>query len=195
MSDVSNLDATLFEFGPSLRRRLESAIHSLVALLDEIDGDADFEEEPDLEDGFDSEQELGATNALNQQRAWSRGNQQNLDGNLEFEGEMVPECDGEPSLGSIGSTNLLQSQEDWAAGAVDECEDEHDGSEPDEDGEPSLGWGGVGHGHPEPATFLGTDLEQDIGPDDREWDPAESGIADYDGIAEQGFTGYGAVIA
>jgi hypothetical protein len=37
------------------------------------------------------------------------------------------------------ATHELQSQERWATGNRDDREDEHDGTEPDEDGEPMLG--------------------------------------------------------
>ena len=74
------------------------------------------------------------------------------------EADLEPDCDAEiseddePSLGSVENhPNPFRSinqgdQTSWAAGTnfgifnVD-CEgDEHDGSEPDEDDEPSLGW-------------------------------------------------------
>jgi hypothetical protein len=44
----------------------------------------------------------------------------------------------EPSLGSIGDTHHFD-QERWATGDRRDLEDEHDGGEPDECGEPSLG--------------------------------------------------------
>lgn len=44
----------------------------------------------------------------------------------------------EPSLGSIGDTHHFD-QERWATGGTKDLEDEHDGAEPDDDGEPSLG--------------------------------------------------------
>jgi hypothetical protein len=41
---------TFIEFRPGMRRLIEDAIESLILLLDEIDGDGDFEENPDRED-------------------------------------------------------------------------------------------------------------------------------------------------
>jgi len=74
---------------PPLRRRLEVALENLVDLLDELDGDSDFEEQHDREhddaersgiadrDGFveqlDGEPWLGATLALDQRLAWRPG--------------------------------------------------------------------------------------------------------------------------
>jgi hypothetical protein len=74
---------------PPLRRRLEAALENLVALLDELDGDPDFEEQHDREDdeaersgiadrdGFveqlEGEPWLGATLALDQRVAWRPG--------------------------------------------------------------------------------------------------------------------------
>ena len=39
------------------RKRIEDAIEILISILDAIDGDADLEEEPDLEDGHDVERD------------------------------------------------------------------------------------------------------------------------------------------
>jgi hypothetical protein len=44
----------------------------------------------------------------------------------------------EPSLGSVGDTHHFD-QERWATGGTKDLEEEHDGAEPDECGEPSLG--------------------------------------------------------
>lgn len=59
--------APLFvEYKPGTRRRIAAAVDALVALLDEIDGDADFEEDDPLEDDApledvgDDEPSLGA---------------------------------------------------------------------------------------------------------------------------------------
>ncbi len=51
---------------------------------------------------------------------------------LEFEGEGRPECDKEPSLGSVTSCWDAGSQTRWAAGVNDDREHEHDGREPEE---------------------------------------------------------------
>lgn len=44
-----------YEITPLTRRRIESAVESLLALLDEMDGDADLEAGEDDEDGYDAE--------------------------------------------------------------------------------------------------------------------------------------------
>jgi hypothetical protein len=51
--------AVIVEFRPNMRRLIADAIESLLLLLDEIDGDPDREEDPDLEDGHDAEEEQG----------------------------------------------------------------------------------------------------------------------------------------
>lgn len=59
------------------------------------------------------------------------------------------DLDDEPSLGSIerhpscygpDGRNWSGDQSSWAAGGNKDLEDEHDGAEPGEDEEPSLGW-------------------------------------------------------
>jgi hypothetical protein len=47
---------------------------------------------------------------------------------LEFDGDTVPDADGEPSLGSL----MDGDQIGWARGADRDCEDENDGREDDE---------------------------------------------------------------
>lgn len=127
------MTTTFIEFRPNMRRLIEDAIESLILLLDEIDGDENLEEEPDLEDGRDAEPSLGATHALNQETAWKAA-QAEID--LEFEGDGSAECDAEPSL---GSANNHYNQRWWGDGARCDCE----------------------------------------------YDAAEDGIGDLDGVAEQ----------
>ncbi|AMA60071.1 hypothetical protein [Bradyrhizobium sp. CCGE-LA001] len=60
------------------------------------------------------------------------------------------DSDDEPSLGSlerhpslyevVDGRNWTGDQTAWAAGGAQDLEDEHDGAEPGEDEEPSLGW-------------------------------------------------------
>jgi hypothetical protein len=60
MTTASEQESVTFvEFRPNMRRLIADAIESLILLLDEIDGDANLEEEPDLEDGHDAEEEQG----------------------------------------------------------------------------------------------------------------------------------------
>lgn len=102
-----------------VRREAEAEIDRLLLILDTIDEDPDIEEEDERE----------------------------------------PDNDLEPSLGSVNPTTS-NGQGNWSAGGDADLEDEHDGSEPDhegdeldtregsdtedmepdEDGEPSLGW-------------------------------------------------------
>jgi hypothetical protein len=103
---------------------------------------------------------------------------------LEDDGDLEPET-VEPSLGFL---DRMTSQTRISEGLGSDLEHEHDGLEPQQDDEPSLGF-----------------LEQHAGPygydrydrsgnqerlcdgkgGDLEEDPAESGIADNDGLQEQ----------
>jgi len=83
--------------------------------------------------------------------------------------------DDEPSLGAPGAA-FHPNQSHWSQGAGDDCEDEHDGREPDVDDEPSLGSSTL---HIQTHWALGGD-------EDRELDEAErSGCGDMDGVYEQ----------
>jgi hypothetical protein len=93
--------------------------------------------------------------------------------------ELEPEDEGddaedEPSLGFLD--HMFNQTRVCEGGSID-AEDEHDGAEPDEDGEPSLG-AFEGHDNQRVAWLVGS-------VNDYELDPAESGIADYDGLLEQ----------
>jgi hypothetical protein len=98
-------------------------------------------------------------------------------GNATYENE-GDDSDDEPSLGFIErhcsaygfGRDFTGNQEHLCVGRGDDLEDEHDGAEPPEDDEPSLGWTTSG--------VLG-------GISDFERDPAESGIGDADGLLEQ----------
>lgn len=114
------------EFRPAMRALIEDAVESLLLLLDEIDGDADFEAEPDDEDASDFEQDLGATNALDQRKAWACCGAPGCDGTREFGGDGVADCDAEPSLGSLEANSTLSvsiDQSDWARGTRDDLEE------------------------------------------------------------------------
>jgi hypothetical protein len=94
--------------------------------------------------------------------------------------EIEPEDEGddgedEPSLGFLDHiTNQTRICE--GDGGPD-AEDEHDGAEPDEDGEPSLG-AFESHDNQKVAWHV-------TSANDYEMDPAESGIADLDGLLDQ----------
>jgi hypothetical protein len=82
----------------------------------------------------------------------------------------------EPSLGSIERAEWMD-QERWASSSTRDLEDEHDGAEPSEDGEPSLG-AFEGHDNLRVAWWVTSVMDYEL-------DAAESGIGDYDGLAEQ----------
>jgi hypothetical protein len=98
----------------------------------------------------------------------------------------------EPALGSIEDhpngyldasdwNGQGRSQANWASGNRDDLEgDEHDGAEPGEDGEPSLG---AFEGHDDQTVSWTTDALQSYL--DKELDPSDSGIGDHDGLLEQ----------
>ncbi len=120
----NNAGAPLFvKYRPGTRRRIAAAVDALVALLDEIDGDADFEED-DLreddaprEDGGDDEPSLGAPGAafLPDQRRWSQGEADDR----EAESELFEDGgDAEPALGATVATDQRVA---WAIGGED-CE-------------------------------------------------------------------------
>lgn len=112
---------------------------NLIDFLDEIEGDPDadldFEEVPPDADALD----LVRCGLM----------YDNTDEDPTEEDDHA-EDDGtaEPSLGSlerhptlyVNGRDRVGDQTDWAAGNRTDLEDEHDGGEPDEDGEPSLGW-------------------------------------------------------
>jgi hypothetical protein len=111
-----------------LRRQLEDAIEELIGLLDELDA-----EDEDLEPDGSEEPTLG----------WPEG------------GHVTPlrsgdtrDGENEWSLGSLTGCTWAGSQSFWAGGEPGDFEDEHDGREPDEDGEPALG-APEGHAHPD----------------------------------------------
>jgi hypothetical protein len=99
----------LFRAIGKLRKDARDEIDRLIRFLDETDNHMELE--PD-DEGDDSDLEDGGDD----------------------------EDDGlsEPSLGSMGHYEH-SNQELWARGGTKDLEDEHDGAEPDECGEPSLG--------------------------------------------------------
>jgi hypothetical protein len=90
------------------------------------------------------------------------------------------------------STRRRVARKRWASGNSRDLEDEHDGSEPDEDGEPSLGsFDGMvsqlSSWKQRVGWFPGSDRDQDDS-DMEDDDPTEddpSGIGDRDGLMEQ----------
>ncbi len=154
--------APLFiEFRPGMRKALADAVEAFVALLDQIDADADLEEDNPPEDDApcedvgDNEPSLGApgTFFFPDQRHWAEG----ADDDREDEDEQLePGGDEEPAL---GATTAVNQQHAWRANA--------DAWGSCDEAEPSLGWTGHGHGHPEMALRgYADDRERTTGPRD-----------------------------
>jgi hypothetical protein len=140
-----------------LRARIEAAVERMIAALDAIDAPGeDLEHEGNDEPSEDDEPSLGWTEqearwnkhpstdlfsldgeiGLGAPGLWSPGSQEFSEAGFGCRDDREMQEDNEPSLGSI----TAMDQSNWAIGGTDEREDEHDGSEPDEDGEPTLGW-------------------------------------------------------
>jgi len=130
-----------------VRRSIEDEIERLIGVLDDLDGDPDFEdgEDPDLEDGVDAEPSIGTSD-------YYHGCDVELD-----------DCDAEPSLGSINvhldrpcpgwcpegfSYSSAGDQRNWSAGnrqdlegdPHEDDEDTFDQEKDSSDDEWELGW-------------------------------------------------------
>ena len=92
-------------------------------------------------------------------------------------GEDAEQCD--PPEYSLGSLDHKPDQSEWSSGLGKDLEYEHDGAEPDEDGEPSLG---AFEGHDDQAVAWNCDTYY---PDTELDDTQSSGIGDQDGLDEQ----------
>lgn len=154
-----NNDRTLFIRQQVATEQLEALVALIIAKLDELGIDADFE--PVL--GAPELSPYQTTAAFREgldQRDWCRGGDAD---------EREPAGDDEPSLGSVHGTAAsvsFGSQERWVQGGAADMEDEHDGREPqcedegaqcddeghqgdlepDSEGEPWLGSLERGHG-------------------------------------------------
>jgi hypothetical protein len=174
--DNDNADAIPrpLEFRPGMRRRVAAAVDALVALLDQIDDDADLEEDNPPEDDApcedvgDDEPSLGApgTFYFPDQAHWAEG----ASDDREDESELLePTGDEEPTL---GATTAVNQQHAWAAPRVADAVDE---------AEPSPSWTGHGSGHPEMALRgYDDDRERTTGPRDEEEDDSDKGELDGD---------------
>ncbi|MGB7698871.1 MAG: hypothetical protein WBL57_06095 [Methylovirgula sp.] len=187
MSERVNLSA-------STREKIETALDKLIALLDAIDPDPDFEPwlagaandgGQDLEgDPSEEEPSLGATEALNQDSAWRAAVALGID--LEFDADTCPDADREPSLGSPEYLGLRShaNQEDWAGSRggddreFDTADDEPSLAAPERTG-CQISWA---RGADDDCEAEHDGREPD---EDREWDEAEHGIGDMDGAMEQ----------
>lgn len=130
---------TFVELPVALRPVIEDTIERLMQLLDEIDVDADAEEDDPQEDDGSAEPWLGA-----------------------------PESHPRSDSGMVVSADA-GDQRRWAQGSSWDFEDEHDGREPDVDGEPWLGsvdtddqrkWMLSGDGDREPELGATEDIDQ-----------------------------------
>jgi hypothetical protein len=176
------MDLVIAAKGENVRPAVEALAEQLIAFLDATTPDPDLEEEPEGDGYADDEPSLGASDGANQERTWSL--RQNSTDDREHEDE-----DGD-ELDKLEVSDLEISGE----------ADGHNGGCVDD--EPSLGsldgrlsqnrWG-----LPDSAAdcwWMATDIEYDpadppkgqgLDTDEREGDPAENGIADLDGLAEQ----------
>jgi hypothetical protein len=98
-----------------LRKEARDEIDRLIRFLDKTDDYVSRELEDAVDDGPIDDNELDGPE----------------------HGEDEESDPPEPSLGSVGDMHFDQTR--WAGGGRRDLEDEHDGAEPDECGEPSLG--------------------------------------------------------
>lgn len=114
---------------PAMRARLEATIEALVALLDEIDGDADLEPDEDAEPSLGWNYRFDGTPV--QVGRDDRGDDRELDRADDEDG-----ADREPWLGWRGDGRGA-----WGDEGTDDREDEPEHLEDGGDAEPSSGWG------------------------------------------------------
>jgi hypothetical protein len=97
-NDNADVSPLFLEFRPGIRKRIAAAVDALVALLDQIDGDADLEEDNPPEDDApaedvgDNEPSLGSAgsrDASTPQYLWAQG----ADDDREVEDELDEEGD------------------------------------------------------------------------------------------------------
>jgi hypothetical protein len=164
MADVTDRDdfvRAFIEVGPGMKGKIERAVDALLDILDGLSGDSDVEDNGDDELTGDEEEPtlggLGSAYSLERpQTEWAGGRwdqpitSENDDCEKEDEhgGDILDE--GEPML---GSTTCANQEHAWSPGnrwaGHDTCESE-----------PSLGWTGIGRGHPETA-MRGSDQDRE----------------------------------
>lgn len=144
---------------PVTRRQVEAQIDVLIDLLDTLDPDPDLEpdlagystgmdsregDDPDLEDGADSEPSLGWQGPSGWLGESTNQSTPDFCANADTGRDLEDEhCGAEPDIeeGSLGWPEVVcQDGANWNGGYHGDKEDEHDGREPDVDAEPSLGW-------------------------------------------------------
>lgn len=107
---------------PALRRRLAQMVDDLIGLMDQLDGDADLEAEPDLEDGHDAEPSLGW--AESEARRGRYAHRTEVDAERD-------DCDREVTMPSAGDMPGWDDRQDVSPrlqgyATPDEAEDGHD---------------------------------------------------------------------
>ncbi len=165
-SNLARQEAARIESIRTLSRMRREARDEIIRLIQFLDASDEYvmtelEEEADLEEGGDSEPSLGSFDRMtNQEKSWKQVHGAVIS---EIDGE-VDDADDEPSLGATEHHPICP----WSGLA------NRPGEFRDRSGDQSL-WGYVG---------TSDDREDDAG-DNPEEDPAESGIADEDGLREQ----------
>ena len=160
-----------------LRKEAEIEVDRLLSFLDQLD-DTEREVDADFEPALGSAISGWGSDRYDQS-LWAASH--------DADEREANDPDFEPSLGWTAT---------GAPGTDDDREDEHDGSEPDDDGEPLLGATAAfdqDDAWRMPDRIEGNAYEPEADPlDDGEYDPSESGIGDSDGELEQwGFSGSG----
>lgn len=119
--------------GPTFLPSVEQLVEDLVELLNMDLLDPDLEVGGDDEEAGDAEPSLGSFDQMpNQSKSWRQTEGSGWTTDAEQDN-----ADAEPSLAAL---HHQINQENWSGGGTDEGEgDEHDGSEPDAEGEPDLG--------------------------------------------------------
>jgi hypothetical protein len=208
LPDPHDADEVRMRAAHAFRQHLELAAENLIELLDEIDGDPDFENHPDhgehtgIEPDADEEGSLGWTATLRQEGRHWRGALDWCPWHVDVEADdsdhedehdgCEPDVDDEPSLGAceIGTMSGRDfygrwffkdtgwDQTQWSSGGCSDREEEHDGREPGEDAEYSLGW-------TDAPLQEGQNWQGDLTrASDRELDEAENGLADAGAVEE-----------
>jgi hypothetical protein len=158
-------------------------IDRLIRFLDSTENHMAIDCEPE-DEGDDAEDEpsLGRLEVTTKydfigRGPWSRDafNQDRHQGDTPGDDLEADDCDDEPALGSIERAEWTD-QERWAYSGTKDLEDEHDGAELSGD-EPSLG-AFEGHDNQRVAWWVTSMMDYEL-------DHSESGIGDYDGLAEQ----------
>ena len=108
-------------------RRLDDLIEELIAMRDALDGDADLEAEPDLEDGCDAEPSLGWADSEARRGRYAH--------RTEVDAER-DDCDREVTMPSAGDMPGWDDRQDVSPrlqgyATPDEAEDGHDAGRED----------------------------------------------------------------